>query len=48
MVQNIKLKVGDFYIANNLPMVLLAGPCQLETTEHALMIAREIKKICDK
>ena len=48
MVQNIKLKVGDFYIANNLPMVLLAGPCQLETTEHALMIAREIKNICDK
>ena len=42
------LQIGNFKVANNLPVALMAGPCQLENEEHALMMAREIKKICDK
>ena len=28
-------------------MIIIAGPCQLETKEHALNIANTMKKICD-
>ncbi len=35
-------------ISNNLPFVLIAGPCQVESKDHALMIAQNVKKICDK
>jgi 2-dehydro-3-deoxyphosphooctonate aldolase (KDO 8-P synthase) len=40
-LQNIK-------ISNNLPFVLIAGPCQVESRDHALMVASNIKRICDK
>lgn len=47
-MKNRVLKVGDFEISNDLQFTLIAGPCQLESKEHALMMAKEIKKICDK
>ena len=28
-------------------MIIIAGPCQLETKEHALQIAYTMKKICN-
>ena len=28
-------------------MIIIAGPCQLESKEHALQIAYTMKKICD-
>ena len=43
-----KVTVGDISIANNLPFTLVAGPCQIETLDHALFIADGIKKITDK
>jgi 2-dehydro-3-deoxyphosphooctonate aldolase (KDO 8-P synthase) len=43
-----KLKVKNLSISNNLPFVLVAGPCQIETLDHALFIAKNIKKITDK
>lgn len=39
--------VGNIKIANNLPIVLIAGPCQIETKDHSLYIARAIKEITD-
>ncbi len=39
---------GDVVFANNLPFSLIAGPCQLETRDHALMMASALKKIADK
>lgn len=47
-MKNRVLKVGNFEISNDLNFILMAGPCQLESKEHALMLAIEIKKICDK
>ena len=47
-MKNRVLKVGNFKISNDDRFVLMAGPCQLETMDHALMMAKEIKKICDK
>ena len=42
------VKIEDISIANNLPFILVAGPCQIETLDHALFIADNIKKITDK
>ena len=42
------IQVGNIKIANNLPLVLIAGPCQMETRDHALMMASNIKRIADK
>lgn len=47
-MRNRVLKVGNFKISNSQRFTLMAGPCQLESLEHALMMATEIKKICDK
>ena len=40
-----KVKCSNFEIANNKPFTLIAGPCQLESEEHALKISKELKKI---
>jgi len=42
------IKIGNVKIANNLPFTLAAGPCQIETLDHALFMASSIKKITDK
>jgi 2-dehydro-3-deoxyphosphooctonate aldolase (KDO 8-P synthase) len=33
-------------LGNDLPFVLQSGPCQIESREHALMLAREVSGIC--
>ena len=38
--------VGDVRVANNLPLTIIAGPCQLETPDHALMIAERLAEVC--
>ena len=43
-----QVKINNFLISNSSPLVLIAGPCQLENREHAIYIAENIKKICDK
>ena len=45
MAQKI-IDLKDMKIGNELPMTLIAGPCQLETEEHAVMIASNLAKIC--
>ena len=43
-----QVKINNFLSSNSSPLVLIAGPCQLENREHAIYIAENIKKICDK
>lgn len=38
--------IGDVKVASNLPLTLIAGPCQLETLDHALMIAEKMAAAC--
>jgi 2-dehydro-3-deoxyphosphooctonate aldolase (KDO 8-P synthase) len=33
---------------NNLPFSLIAGPCQMESRDHAMMMAEALKGICDR
>jgi 2-dehydro-3-deoxyphosphooctonate aldolase (KDO 8-P synthase) len=43
-----EITIKDITISNNSPIVLIAGPCQMESREHALEMASEIKKITEK
>lgn len=45
--QNI-IKVQNVNISNELPFVLISGPCQIESMEHALKTAEILKKITDR
>ena len=35
-------------IGNNLPLVMIAGPCALESREHALDVSAQLKEIADR
>ena len=35
------------HIANDAPLTLIAGPCQMETRDHAMMMAEGLKEICE-
>jgi len=39
-------KVGSTNIGNDLPLNIIAGPCQLESSEHSLMIAKSMADAC--
>lgn len=47
MKQNV-IKVANFKISNELPFVLIAGPCAMESMDHSLMMADKIQNICKK
>ncbi len=47
-MNNYKVKCSNFEIANNKPFTLIAGPCQLESEEHAIKISTELKKITNE
>ena len=40
------LQIGDFTLANDRPFGLIAGPCQLESLDHARMLAERISEAC--
>lgn len=41
------VSIGSVNVSNDLPFALISGPCQLETYEHAKMLASELAGICD-
>jgi 2-dehydro-3-deoxyphosphooctonate aldolase (KDO 8-P synthase) len=42
------VETGRLAIGNDRPLTVIAGPCQLEGRDHALMIARAMAEACDK
>ena len=40
------VKVGGVGFGNRLPIALIAGPCQMESREHAFDMAGALKEIC--
>jgi 2-dehydro-3-deoxyphosphooctonate aldolase (KDO 8-P synthase) len=42
---NAIVKIGNVTIGNDLPLVLIAGPCQLESREHAVRMAAALKEM---
>ncbi len=41
------VKVGALKIGNRLPLTLIAGPCQMESRDHAFEIAGRLKEMAD-
>ena len=40
------VQIGNVTFGNDLPLAVIAGPCQLETLDHALMIAETMAEAC--
>ncbi|MEZ5684761.1 MAG: 3-deoxy-8-phosphooctulonate synthase [Paracoccaceae bacterium] len=40
------VKIGGLTVGNDRPLTVIAGPCQLETEAHALMIATAMAQAC--
>jgi 2-dehydro-3-deoxyphosphooctonate aldolase (KDO 8-P synthase) len=43
---NAHVTVGQTIFGNDLPLVLMAGPCQMESRQHAFDMAGALKEIC--
>ncbi|MFD0911603.1 3-deoxy-8-phosphooctulonate synthase [Ruegeria arenilitoris] len=41
------IKIANVTVGNDLPLTIIAGPCQLETADHAQMIAGRMKEACE-
>ena len=41
------LDIGGLSVGNAAPLTIIAGPCQLESADHAQMIAGKMKEACD-
>lgn len=48
MTPNSVVSVGNVSFANDAPFALMAGPCQLESRDHAFDMAGQLKEICGK
>lgn len=42
------VSVGPWQLSNEKPLTIIAGPCQLETREHALEISNQLKAMSEK
>ena len=47
-MSSIKVNCGNVEISNDNPICIIAGPCQLETEQHAMDMAGKIKEITKK
>lgn len=41
------VQIADLTIGNDRPLTIIAGPCQLESMDHAQMIAGKMKEACE-
>ncbi len=41
-----RIALADFEIANDRPLTIISGPCQLESVDHSLMIAEKLAQAC--
>ena len=48
MKPNPRVEIGQAVFSNNAPLALIAGPCQLESREHAFEMAGRLKELTQK
>ena len=48
MTPNRHVEVGNAVFSNDLPLTLIAGPCQLESRQHAFEMAGSLKELTEK
>ena len=46
MTKQTHVKAGNVTFGNDLPFALIAGPCQMESRQHALDVAGKLAEIC--
>ncbi len=46
MTEVLTVEIGALAVSNHTPLTLIAGPCQLESLDHALMIAETLAGAC--
>lgn len=46
MIRQRHIRIGQVTCGNDLPLTVIAGPCQLESRDHALMIGKTMAKAC--
>src|SRR5262245_14928319 len=47
-MQSKTIKLGSFEISNDRPFILIAGPCQLESKDHAFEMCGALKELTTK
>ena len=47
MTESRHVKIGDLELGNDRPLVLIAGPCALESRAHALEMSQALKEMAD-
>tara|TARA_B100001093_G_scaffold517909_1_gene600920 strand:+ start:1154 stop:1981 length:828 start_codon:yes stop_codon:yes gene_type:complete len=45
-MQQKTIKVGELKIGGNNPIAFITGPCQLESRDHAMMMAEHLAQVC--
>jgi 2-dehydro-3-deoxyphosphooctonate aldolase (KDO 8-P synthase) len=48
LVPDKTITIGNVSFGNHLPLSLIAGPCQLESRDHAFMMAGALKELCER
>ena len=48
MIANSVVSLGNVSFGNALPLTLIAGPCQMQSRDHAFMMAGRLKDICNR
>ena len=48
MTPNPIVSLSGVRFGNALPIALIAGPCQMESRDHAFMMAGRLKEICGR
>lgn len=48
MTVQTRVKIGNFEVGNDLPFALIAGPCQMESLDHAMDMAGRLVEITQK
>ena len=48
IVKSTRIDFKNFQVANDLPLVIIAGPCQIESKNHTLECADFISQVCKK
>ena len=43
-----QVKIGKFEIGNKLPLALIAGPCQIQSRQHAVELAGKLVELTSK
>lgn len=48
MTQSSVVQIGNVKFGQDLPFSLIAGPCEMESRDHAMMMAERLVEICEK